>query len=334
MPEQQAERSLSEAPSNQVATILTTAKEWTAEVLSEMLAGRRERSKAAKAQADEAEIRANLANKLLEEQWEEYYALKRRYRALEETRSKENEIEQAEEGIRTMRKEIRMVLDGGDGGRQREFETAADRTAVGRTEHSQDASDQEEAVTVYVERRGPVRIREPKSQKHGEWSEKSAREVLRGFMERPLIQAVLNYFESFLTMDMLEELGELLHEDPAACENLDALRERLGRRSKRLLRGPNGYLRHSSGGPGTSDMLLDVDAYLRKYRQALYGYGVPSPNPEEDSDVDPYTLSRLYLAFLRTDHATRNSCDSHAWGFLGEDDICNGCYTVGADLMQ
>lgn len=205
-----------------------------------MLAGRRERSKAAKAQADEAEIRANLANKLLEEQWEEYYALKRRYRALEETRSKENEIEQAEEGIRTMRKEIRMVLDGGDGGRQREFETAADRTAVGRTEHSQDASDQEEAVTVYVERRGPVRIREPKSQKHGEWSEKSAREVLRGFMERPLIQAVLNYFESFLTMDMLEELGELLHEDPAACENLDALRERLGRRSKRLLRGVRG----------------------------------------------------------------------------------------------
>lgn len=319
-----------------------------------MLAARRERSKAAKAQADEAEVRANLAKKLLEEQREEYYALKRRYKALEETRSKENEIEEAEEGIRTMRKEIRMVLDGGDGGRQREFETAVDRTAVGRTEHSQDASDQEEAVTVYVARRGPVRIREPKSQKHGEWSEKSAREVLRGFMERPLIQAVLNYFESFLTMDMLEELGELLHEDPAACETLDALRERWGGEANDYFAEceawttqryplrtfswnryqPNGYLRHSSGGPGTSDVLLDVDAYLRKYRQALYGYGVPSPNPEEDFDVDPYTLSRLYLAFLRTDHATRNSCDSHAWGFLGEDDICNGCYTVGADLMQ
>ncbi|KAH7045230.1 hypothetical protein B0J12DRAFT_742155 [Macrophomina phaseolina] len=67
------------------------------------------------------------------------------------------------------------------------------------------------------------------SRKRGERSEHYARKILKGHIrENPLAHTTLNYFESFLTQDMISELAKVLDADIPARSNLGRPREMWG----------------------------------------------------------------------------------------------------------
>ncbi|KAL1619393.1 hypothetical protein SLS54_006671 [Diplodia seriata] len=183
--------------------------------------------------------------------------------------------------------------------------------------------------------------------RRGDWSEKLAKEILGQYLEYPLIQTTLNYFESFLTQTMLEELKTTLDKNPGARHDLRELRKSWGnsetdyflacsessfeRRVRRTLGWNkyynNGYLISKYGGP--KDLKMDQRTYKSRFYKPLFGYGKLHPDPA-NGDVDSADLTNLYKSFLRTAYCSENPCFSHAAGLLGSKDKCGKCGVVGA----
>ncbi|OJD39841.1 tropomyosin beta chain-like [Diplodia corticola] len=181
----------------------------------------------------------------------------------------------------------------------------------------------------------------------GEWSEKRAEEILGDYLACPLVQTTLNYLESDLSEQMIEELRHTLDTKPGARLHLKTLRRHWGGRIDYFQfradeddeRAPlktlswnkyqqSGHLVSDHRGSGPEGQKRSHTAYKKKLETPLFGYG--EPNPEVSPDCgDPKTLTTLYQSFLRTTHASDDPCFAHTGGLLGSQDRCHGCGILG-----
>lgn len=183
---------------------------------------------------------------------------------------------------------------------------------------------------------------------HGVWSEKTARDMLGDNIHFPLIQTTLNYFESFMSEKMLDELAETLRKTPTARDSLRKLRQNRGgdkhdyflecakwtktRCASRTLSWnkyyQNGYLVYSHGGPTSANRNIPITEYRKAHNTPLFGRAVS--RYMASSDIDHANLSKLYRSFLQTELAGSRLCYAHVAGLLGSKDICLRCGARGS----
>ncbi|KAF4545051.1 Tropomyosin beta chain-like [Lasiodiplodia theobromae] len=183
---------------------------------------------------------------------------------------------------------------------------------------------------------------------HGVWSEKTARDMLGNNIDFPLIQTVLNYFESFMSEKMLDELAETLRKTPTARGSLRKLRKAWGgdkhdyflectkwtktRCATRTLSWnkyyQNGYLVYTHGGPTSANRNIPIAEYRKAHKSPLFGHAVSLHMA--NSDTDRANLSKLYRSYLQTELAGSSPCYAHVAGLLGSEDKCLRCGTRGS----
>ncbi|KAK0662724.1 hypothetical protein DIS24_g1672 [Lasiodiplodia hormozganensis] len=187
-----------------------------------------------------------------------------------------------------------------------------------------------------------------KSEKHGEWSELRAKQILGAHIDHPLVQTTLNYCESFLTRTMIKELNQACDRMTSTPWTLTELRKIWGSEATdyfqecaawKIERNPrrtlswnryyyNGYLISKHGGP-SGPYLMDVEAYKAKFQLPLFDYGDLDPDTA-NGDIEPANLTNLYKAFLRTEYSHSNPCYAHEIGLLGSQDKCKECGVTGS----
>lgn len=172
---------------------------------------------------------------------------------------------------------------------------------------------------------------------HGVWTEKIARDILRNNVEYPLIQTTLNYFESYMSEKLLDELSETLRSTPAARDSLQVLRQAWGGEKKDYFskcaistkrRGSprdltwnkyyqKGYLVRSHGGPRITEQNMSLAKYRKSYLAPLFGHEFePWDIFAVNSDAERAGLTKLYCSFLQTEFAELDPAMPIRLGFL------------------